>query len=165
MHTILNFDQFVNEAYVPPSGTTGVPVYRGTSFKAEKYIKRGTLLPELQDLLGQVMSGSLKSLTVVAEIPTQGKNVPQYVKDLYAEMGYGSGEDEDSMYDPETDTFKGKRYGGGEEPEVNIFVDSEFVVKDIDMSKNVIIATPFSLRHKNVLIEIDPDKVDEIFIN
>lgn len=161
---ILKFDQFVNEAYVPPSGTTGVPVYRGTSFKPEKYIKRGMLLPELQDLLGQVMSGSLKSLTVVAEIPTQGKNVPEYIKDIYKEMGYFD-DTEDDMYDPETDTYTGKRYRREDDPEMNIFVDSEFLVKDIDMTKGVIIGSPYSLRHKGIMVEIDPEKVDEIFIS
>jgi len=160
---ILKFDQFVNEAYVAPSGTTGVPVYRGTSFKAERYIKRGTILPELQDLLGQVMSGALKSLTVLAEIPTQGKNAPQYIKDIYTEMGYVESPEEDK-YDPETDTYMGKRDKREDEPEMNIFVDSEFVVKDIDMAKGLIIGSPYSLRHKGVLVEIDPEKVDEIFI-
>lgn len=160
---ILKFDQFVNEAYVAPSGTTGVPVYRGTSFKAERYIKRGTILPELQDLLGQVMSGALKSLTVLAEITTQGKNAPQYIKDIYTEMGYVESPEEDK-YDPETDTYMGKRDKREDEPEMNIFVDSEFVVKDIDMAKGLIIGSPYSLRHKGVLVEIDPEKVDEIFI-
>lgn len=161
---ILNFDQFVNEAYVPPSGTTGVPVYREPSFQAERYIKRNMLLPGLQDLLGQVMSGSLESLRVVAEIPTQGKNIPQYLKDIYTEMGYVDSPEED-MYDPETDTYMGKRGKKEDEPEVNIFVDSEFVVKDIDMEKRVIVGSPYSLRHKNILVEIDPEKVDEIFIS
>jgi hypothetical protein len=165
MNNILRFLQFVNEAYVPPSGTTGIPVYRGTSFKAEKYIKRGMILPELQDFLGQTMSGDLKSLTVVAEIPTQGKNTPQYIKDLYAEIGHTSSPEDNDMYDEETDTYVGKRGRNMDEPEVNIFVDSEFVVKDIDMDKGVIIGVPFSLRHKNILVEIDPDKVDEIFIS
>jgi hypothetical protein len=160
---ILKFDQFINEAYVEPSGTTGVPVYRGSSFKAERYIKRGMLLPELQDLLGQVMSGALKSLTVLAEIPTQGKNAPQYIKDIYAEMGYVESPEEDK-YDPETDTYMGKRDKREDEPEMNIFVDSEFVVKDIDMAKGLIIGSPYSLRHKGILVEIDPEKVDEIFI-
>lgn len=161
---IFNFKQFVNEAYVPPSGTTGVPLYRQPSFKPERYIKRNAILPELQDMLGQVASGSLKSLTVVAEISTHGKKAPQYIKDLYSEMGYVDSLEDDDMYDPETDTYKGKRGKNEDEPEVNVFVDSEFIVKDIDMKNGVVMGIPYSLRRKGIMVEIDPEKIDEIFI-
>lgn len=140
---ILRFGEFLNESVY----NVGVPLYRGTSFEPEKTIKRNALIGELQDLLSQVASGTLSEVTVVAEIPTQGKNTPQYLKDIYAEMGYDPSKDRD-----------------GDEPSRNIFVDSEFLVKDIDQTRGVIIASPYSLRRKGVVVEITPDMVEEAFV-
>jgi hypothetical protein len=163
---ILRFAQFINESN--SVNESGIPLYRGTDFNPERTIKRNRLLAEVQDLLGQVMSGDLTEVTVLADIPTQGKNAPQYIKDIYAEMGMeGYGEDEetedlaDDVYDPETDTYKKVDY---EDKERNIFFDSEFIVKEVDMTKGVIIGIPYSLKKKNILVEIDPENVDEVFI-
>jgi hypothetical protein len=163
MKKILKFDRFILEAYVPPSETSGIPVYSGNSFNPVKYVKRRMLLTELENMLQDVSSGSLKSLTVVAEIPTQGKNIPQYIKDIYSKIGYDPDNNMGPDYDPETDAYLGKRGNTGDD--VNIFIDSEFVVKKIDKDKGQIIGTPYSLRYKDVMVEINPDKVDEIFIN
>jgi hypothetical protein len=157
---ILRFSDFINEQSVY---NVGVPVFRGTAIEPEKTIKRNRVLPELQDYLAQVMSGTLSEITLVAEIPTQGKNAPQYLKDIYAEMGYDPSKEED-MYDEENDTFLGNRDRTADEPSTNIFVDSEFIVKDVDLTKNVILGTPYSLKRKGIVIEIDPAMVDEIFI-
>jgi|688.fasta_scaffold724122_2 hypothetical protein len=164
--SILRFIDFVNESY--SVNESGVPLYRGTNFDPERTIKRNRLLPELQDILAQVMSGDLSEVTVLADIPTQGKNAPQYIKDIYAEMGMKSPDEEvddsgDDIYDPETDTYT-RRSGMGDDTERNIFVDSEFLVKDIDMTKGVIIGIPYSLRKKNVMVELDPETIDEVFV-
>ena len=162
---ILRFSQFINESN--SVNESGIPLYRGADFNPERTIKRNRLLSELQELLGQVMSGDISELTVLADIPTQGKNAPQYIKDIYAEMGIeGYGEEdtvelEDDVYDPETDTYKKADY---EDKERNIFFDSEFIVKEVDMTKGVIIGIPYSLKKKNILVEIDPENVDEVFI-
>jgi hypothetical protein len=141
---ILKFEEFLNEQSVY---NVGVPIYRGNSFEAEKTIKRNALISELQDLLSQVASGALSELTVVAEIPTQGKNAPQYLKDIYSEMGYDPSKDRDM-----------------DEPSKNIFVDSEFLVKDVDQTRGVIMAVPYSLRRKGIMVEITPEMVEEAFI-
>jgi hypothetical protein len=141
---ILKFQEFLNEQSVY---NVGVPLYRGNSFESEKTIKRNALIPELQDLLSQVASGALSELTVIAEIPTQGKNAPQYLKDIYSEMGYDPSKDRDM-----------------DEPSKNIFVDSEFLVKDVDQTRGVIMAVPYSLRRKGVMVEITPEMVEEAFI-
>ena len=157
---ILRFSDFINEQSVY---NVGVPVYRGTAIEPEKTIKRNKLLMELQDYLAQVMAGTLTEITLVAEIPTQGKNAPQYLKDIYAEMGYDPSKEED-MYDEENDTFMGNRDRTGDEPSVNIFVDSEFIVKDVDQTRGVIIAVPYSLKRKNVTVELTPDMIDEAYV-
>ena len=71
---ILRFEQFINESN--SVNESGIPLYRGTDFNPERTIKRNRLLQEVQDLLGQVMTGDLTEVTVLADIPTQGKNAP-----------------------------------------------------------------------------------------
>lgn len=164
MKNILSFDGFLNESYFGEISESGIPLYRGTVFTPERVLKRNKLLREIQDLLRQAAEGYIDEVSVLAEIPTQGKNAPQYLKDIYAEMGM-SGEDEDSMYDPETDVYTGSRDKHPDETGSNVFVDSEFIVKDIDMTKGVILATPNSLKRKGIIVEIDPELVDEVFIN
>jgi hypothetical protein len=156
---ILRFIQFVNESN--SINESGIPLYRGTDFNSERTIKRNRLLPELQDLLGQVMSGDLEEVTLIAEIPSQGKNAPQYIKDIYADMGMRSKPTE--MEYEEGDEAINK-FEDEEDMESNIFVDSEFIVKEVDMVKGVILGIPYSMRNKNIVIEIDPDNVDEVFI-
>ena len=158
---ILKFLDFINEQSVY---NTGVPLFRGTSFEPERTIKRNKLISELKSLLTQVMNGTLSEITLVAEIPSQGKNAPQYLKDIYSEMGYDPSRDNEDQYDEENDTYLGNRDRTGDDPSTNIFVDSEFLVKDVDEARNVIIAVPYSLKKKNVLVEITPEMVDEAFI-
>jgi hypothetical protein len=157
---ILRFIQFVNESN--SINESGIPLYRGTDFNSERTIKRNRLLPELQDLLGQVMTGDLEEVTLIAEIPSQGKNAPQYIKDLYAEMGMRAKPTE--VEPEEGDEFADRFEDEDEDMESNIFVDSEFIVKEVDMVKGVILGIPYSMKNKNVVIEIDPDNVDEVFI-
>ena len=158
--TILRFQEFLNESVY----NVGIPLYRGTSFQPERTIKRNKFIGELQDFLTQIANGTLSEITVVAEIPTQGKNAPQYLKDIYAEMGYDPSKDQDDMYDPETDVYMGDRSRTADEPTRNIFIDSEFLVKDVDETRGVIIAVPYSLKRKNVMVELTPDIIDEAFI-
>jgi len=157
---ILRFLEFLNESVY----NVGIPIYRGSSFQPERTIKRNQFIGELQDLLSQVANGTLSEVTVVAEIPTQGKNAPQYLKDIYSEMGYDPSKDTEDMYDPETDVYMGDRSRTADEPSKNIFVDSEFLVKDVDQTRGVIMAVPYSLRRKNVIVELTPDMIDEAFI-
>jgi hypothetical protein len=157
---ILRFADFLNESVY----NVGIPLYRGSSFQPERTIKRNKFIGELQDFLTQVANGTLSEITVIAEIPTQGKNVPQYLKDIYAEMGYDPSENQEDMYDPETDVYMGNRSRTADEPYRNIFVDSEFIVKDVDQTKGVIIAVPYSLKRKNVTVELTPDMIDEAYV-
>lgn len=153
MSNILRFRDYINESFLNESG---VPVYVGTAVNPERTIRRNLLVQELISLLGQVHSGALKEVSVLADIPTQGKNAPEYLRDVYKELGV---EDEEDQYDPETDVYTGRR-----DTEKNVFVDSEFIVKDIDANTGVIVATPYSLKNQNVLVEISMEDVEEIFI-
>ncbi|NBU97458.1 MAG: hypothetical protein EBS19_04435, partial [Spirochaetia bacterium] len=151
---------FLNES----AYNVGIPLYRGTSFQPERTIKRNKFIGELQDFLTQIANGTLSEISVVAEIPTQGKNAPQYLKDIYAEMGYDPSKQQEDKYDPETDVYVGDRSKTADEPSRNIFVDSEFIVKDVDQTRGVIIAVPYSLKRKNVIVELTPDMIDEAYV-
>jgi hypothetical protein len=141
---ILRFTEYLNESVY----AVGVPVYRGNSFDPEVTIKRNRVLDELQKYLSQVASGTLTEVTLVADIPLHGKNMPSFVRDVYAEAGF--------------DPTKERELGG--EPSKNVFVDSEFLVKDVDLAKGVVIATPYSLRRKEIMVEIAPEIIEEIFV-
>jgi len=157
---ILRFEQFLNES----TYNVGIPLYRGSSFQPERTIKRNKFIGELKDLLSQVANGTLSEITVIAEIPAQGKNAPQYLKDIYSEVGYDPSKEMEDEYDPETDVYMGDRSRTADEPTRNIFIDSEFLVKDVDETRGVIIAVPYSLKRKNVMVELTPDIIDEAFI-
>ena len=131
---ILKFSDFINEQSVY---NTGVPLFRGTSFEPERTIKRNKLISELKSLLTQVMNGTLSEITLVAEIPSQGKNAPQYLKDIYSQMGYDPSRDNEDQYDEENDTYLGNRDRTGDEPSTNIFVDSEFLVKETEFADSI----------------------------
>jgi hypothetical protein len=158
MSNILRFEQF-NES-LQPMNESGIPVYVGTGVNPEKTIKRNTLILELMGLINEVNAGKLSEVSILADVPTQGRNAPQYLKDIYAEAGTGNVSDEDDMYDPETDVYTGDRNPADK----SIFVDSEFIVKDVNIETNMIIATPYSLKAKGTLVEIHPDVVEEVFI-
>lgn len=140
---VLRFQDFVNESVYNP----GVPVYRGNNLNPEQTIKRNRVISEIENYLSEVASGTLSEVTVVADIPLQGKNMPEYLKDVYSEVGY--------------DPSKDREYEGSSR---NVFVDSEFLVKDVDESRGVIIASPYSMRRKGILIEIKVESIEEIFI-
>ena len=158
---ILKFSDFINENAINESG---IPLYKGSIIEPEKTIKRSKLMQELQVLLGQVAEGKIKEISILAEIPTQGKNTPQYLKDIYTEMGANDTEEED-QYDPETDVFLGDRDRKVGDPKQNIFVDSEFLVKNVDMEKDIVFGTPYSLKNKGTIVELHKDVIDEIYIS
>jgi len=157
---ILRFLEFLNESVY----NVGIPIFRGTSTQPERSVKRNKFISELQSFLSQVANGTLTEITVVAEIPTQGKGAPAYLKDIYADMGDDPSKDDEDMYDPETDVYMGNRNRSADEPSRNIFVDSEFIVKDVDEARGIIMAVPYSLKRKNVIVELTPDMIDECFI-
>ena len=154
---VLRYDEFLNESKLNESG---IPVYKGSVFTPISTIKRNRLLPEIQSLLDQVASGSIGEITILADIPSQGKNAPEYLKDIMKSVSMEPSGDE---YDEETDTYMGNRDIHAEDGP-NIFVDSEFIVSDVDMEKGVLIAEPFSLRGKGTMVEIAPNQVEEVFV-
>ena len=148
---ILRYKQFLFENSINEGS---VPIYRGKSFDPAETIKSTEILKRIQSFLSELSAGNISEINVVAEIPTQGKNTPDYLKGIYSDN-----EMEDDTYDAENDT-----YGGRRDYEETIFVDSEFVVVDVDMEKGVVLGQPRSLRNKDVVVEIAPNRIEEIFV-
>ena len=133
MKNILEFNDFgqmLNEGRIP--------VYDAVAFDKNPRIMP-TLelkLPEVMDyvteLFDKVESGELERVTVLANIPSQGKKAPQYVTDIIADekkrlskrrsAEYGTSritaEDRPDDYDYTDDLG-------------NIFIDSEYVIDEI----------------------------------
>ena len=112
--------------------------------------------------------GEIQEVLVIAEIPTQGKGAPDYIKDIIAQereriarkykaqRGIDIDDDKEGDFDFDVDRFGNQR---------SIFFDSEFIVDRIDIidGKEYIIGIPVSLKDKGYEAKIAPIKVEEIY--
>lgn len=149
---LLRFNEFLLENNINEGS---IPIYRGKSFNPIDSIKTSQIISRIQSFLDEVAAGNISEVTIVAEIPSQGKNAPDYLKDIYKET-----ETEIDDYDSENDTYSGRK-----DYDETVFVDSEFVVTDVDVENGVVIAEPHSLKGKDIVVEIPPSKIEEIFVN
>lgn len=151
-----------------------IPVYNElemqnqTSPEPDFTAKYSELIDVLEDFLEKKKAGEISEVTVVADIPTQGKGAPDYVEDLIRQERERIATRMRSQgYDPEVDDIDIDRFGDKR----NIFFDSEFVVVSVqrdefDRSGGRIIAIPYSFYKKGDMTKkaiIDPLKVDEVF--
>jgi hypothetical protein len=174
--TILRFQEFLNESVY----NVGIPLYRGTSFQPERTIKRNKFIGELQDFLTQIANGTLSEITVVAEIPTQGKNAPQYIRDVMAKERARLGKKYtlDPKLTPEGGRLEKRRTETGETyseftGEINVFIDSEYVIQSVlrEVGRDYLIGIPISYVYKvennpslkeYYSVKISPQYVEEV---
>lgn len=136
-----------------------IPVYdelkyiKNVNAKPEMNISDTQIISTVEELLSRVESGEIEKVSVIADIPSQGKNAPQYIRDLMAKERQRLGT-KYSRYPEETpeggriekrkteagDSFS--EYTG----EINVFVDSEFVVQGVIQEDNqgYVLAIPVS---------------------
>lgn len=119
----------------------------------EMSVKSVQIVETVENLLERKEAGEIQSVTVLAEIPTQGKNAPAYIRDeMEIERQrmakrkraiYGSRIERDDR--PEDDHYT---------DEINIFVDSEFIVQGVEKNDPIgaVLAIPRSFIRK---IEMD----------
>lgn len=161
---VFRFNDFIKK-YFNNIKESSIPLYKNNNiFKPEKTVKKTEILFTIKKLLEQQEEGIIKEINVVAEIPTQGKNAPEYLEDVYNEMERYYNEKYKDAYDPETGIYMGNRYKNPDEPKYYVYIDSEFIIKDVDLEEKILIGTPYSLRHKGIVVKINPDNVDEIHI-
>jgi len=145
MKKYLEFVKALNEA----SGSNYIDVFdEDMPLKAHHKFHKAELMQELEELLKRRNNGRLKSVTVTADLPMQGKRMPAYLADVLPKI--------EKTRTPED------RPEGEEPDDINVFVDVEFEVVELDMENNRIIAIPHSLRRKNITVPIDPRDVMEV---
>jgi hypothetical protein len=152
-----------------------IPVYNELEFrknvrtKPVKNIMYSAVPAELREMLKMKEMGEIEEIVVIADVPTQGKGAPDYVKDIIRQererlaKRYKAlrGQDiEDLKTDGEFD-FDIERFGDGK----TIFFDSEFLVDRIEniAGKDFVIGIPMSLKNKGYEAKIAPIKVEEIY--
>ena len=84
---LLEFESFSNFLVKENDIKGGIPIYNETVFmqsnntKPAMMVKSPELVSTLTRLLEDQEKGDIERIIVIAEIPTQGKNAPQYVRD------------------------------------------------------------------------------------
>ena len=161
-------------AGVSESTYSAIPVFNELEFKKninvkpEMNVKYSEVAATLKDLLKKKEMGEIQEVLVIAEIPTQGKGAPDYIKDIIAQereriarkykaqRGIDIDDDKEGDFDFDVDRFGNQR---------SIFFDSEFIVDRIDIidGKEYIIGIPVSLKDKGYEAKSAPIKVEEIY--
>ncbi len=159
---------------VSESTYSAIPVFnelefkRNINVKPEMNVKYSEVASTLKDLLKKKEMGQIQEVLVIAEVPTQGKGAPDYIKDIIAQereriarkykaqRGIDIDDDREGDFDFDVDRFGNQR---------SIFFDSEFIVDRIDVidGKEYIIGIPVSLKDKGFEAKIAPIKVEEIY--
>jgi hypothetical protein len=112
--------------------------------------------------------GDIEEIVVIAEVPTQGKGAPDYVKDIIAQereriarkikaqRGIDIDDDREGDFDFDVDRFGNQR---------TIYFDSEFIVDRVETidGKEFVIGIPVSLKDKGYEAKIAPIKIEEIY--
>ncbi len=169
MNNLKLFEDFATSIYEAVT-----PVYDESKFrknvniKPEMELKYSEVISSLRDMLAKRDLGQVEKITVIAEVPTQGKGAPDYVKDIIDQererlaMQHKSiiGKDIDST-DAEEFDFDVNRFGDKR----TIFFDSEFIVDRIETidGKDYVIGIPVSLKDKGYEAKILPIKIEEIY--
>ncbi len=170
MNNLKLFEEYVGSIY---EGVT--PVYnedevnKNINANPVMELKYSEVIPKLRDMLAQQDQGLIKKITIIADVPTQGKGAPDYVQEIIAKererlaRQYKSsiGKSMDAELDPEEFDFDVNRFGDKR----TIFFDSEFIVDRIENVGGVdyVIGIPISLKDKGFEAKIAPMKVEEIY--
>lgn len=177
MKHILEFDSYspIEEAEVK----AGVPVYNDEEFSRNTSARPAMIIkvPEIKSVINKFIEDQekkkIEKIVVLAEIPSQGKNAPKYVLDDAAAERERQIQRKTAMYGSRTE--RSDRPEDDEQTDaINIFVDSEFIVKGVinKLGKDYILAIPESKKKKAesskemmdyYTVEIEPRQIFEIF--
>jgi hypothetical protein len=161
-------------AEVSESTYSAIPVFNELEFrknintKPEMNVKYSEVAATLKDLLKKKEMGGIEEIVVIAEVPTQGKGAPDYVKDIIAQereriarkikaqRGIDIDDDREGDFDFDVDRFGNQR---------TIYFDSEFIVDRVETidGKEYVIGIPVSLKGKGYEAKIAPIKIEEIY--
>jgi hypothetical protein len=169
------------ESYENPVNEGAIPVYdeaefvKNTKSKPEMEIKWTQIPAVVEGLLSKVEAGELTSVTAIADLPTQGKNAPAYVRDLMTKERERMAQRQQAIH--------GSRIERADRPEdeeyrdeINVFVDSEYTIEGVvrEVGKDYLIAVPASFVNKvkrepslkdYYTVKISPEQIIEIYFN
>ena len=146
---------------------------KDTRSKPEMEIRFTQIPAVVEGLLDKVKSGEYSSVTVIADLPTQGKNAPEYVRELMTKERERMAQRQQAMY--------GSRMERADRPEdeeyrdeINVFVDSEYAIEGVvrEIGKDYLIGIPASFVNKvkrepslkeYYTVKISPEQVIEIY--
>lgn len=160
MRHLLEYESYENVGGVNESS---IPVYNEDIFikdvhaKPDMEITPKQVTSVIENLLSKVDGGEIEKISVIAEVPTQGKNAPQYIRDLMAKermrlakkykLAPDTAPDGARIEKRKTETGDSyDEYTG----EINVFVDSEYVVQGVirEPGKDFIVGVPVSYARK-----------------
>lgn len=167
------------ESYENPVNEGAIPVYdeaefvKDTKSKPEMEIKWTQIPAVIEGFLAKVEAGELASVNVIADIPTQGKNAPEYVRDLMTKERSRMAQRQQAIHGSRTeraDRPEDEEY----RDEINVFVDSEYAIEGVvrEVGKDYLIGIPSSFVNKvkrepslkeYYTVKISPDQVMEIY--
>jgi hypothetical protein len=174
MKHLLEYESYENQV-----NEGAIPVYdegefvKNTKSKPEMEIKWTQIPAVVEGLLSKVEAGELTSITVLADLPTQGKNAPAYVRELMTKERERMAKRQQAIH--------GSRIERADRPEdeeyrdeINVFVDSEYTVEGVvrEVGKDYLIAVPASFVNKvkrepslkdYYTVKISPDQIIEIY--
>lgn len=172
------FESFKNELVmevrtIPKSSYSNIPVYDELKFiknmkiAPEKNIRSSDVIKTMKELLSSKSDGKIQKISVIADIPTQGKGTPEYIREYIQKererLAHKYFMRTGKEVDPKSKEFEKEldRYGN----ERTIFFDSEFIVDRIEKigSKEFVIGIPYSLQKHGFEAPISPDNIEEIF--
>lgn len=146
-----------------PINEGAIPVYdedkfvKDTKAKPEMEIKYTQIPAVIEGLLAKVEAGELVNVSVIADVPTQGKNAPAYVRDLMDKERERMAKRQQALY--------GSRIERSDRPEddyrdeINVFVDSEYVIEGVvrEVGQDYLIGIPNSFVNT---VKREPSKKD-----
>ena len=164
----------IYENFVSNVNESSIPVYDDTAFnktggEPEMNVSPLKAIAVIQDLLDQKAMGEVDEVTVVAEIPTQGKTKPSYVDEIISKAK----EEAALKYRRETGIDIEKAAPSDIERAgvmQDVFFDSEFIVDRIDKSADgtFIVCYPQSLSAKAKTnpapysVYLKPEHIEEV---
>lgn len=177
MKHLLEFESYspVNEFEIK----AGIPVYNEPEFvknpgmKPAMVIKVPEIISVIDKFIDDQENGKIETITVMADIPSQGKRTPVYVADEVAKERKRMAARKNAIY--------GSRIERADRPEdeeytdeINIFVDSEFIVKGIINKTGVDYVMCIPVSHKKkaesskemeeyYMTYIEPKQIFEIY--
>ncbi len=131
MKHLLEYESYENQV-----NEGAIPVYdeaefiKDTKSKPEMEIKWTQIPAVIEGFLSKIESGELASVNVIADLPTQGKNAPEYVRELMTKERTRMAQRQQAIH--------GSRMERADRPEdeedtdeINVFVDSEYAIEGV----------------------------------